>query len=213
MDTLDIKSLTDKEAFHVDTVGRGKLYYDLSLKYPVAADKIVSRDEGFFVETTYYDFIEYQKIEGMKKVETEKYEQGKVRYSELKYPKEVREYLTPIKQAKVGQLVRVEYRVIVSETRDKVAFESFIPAGSELINTRLATETKSVTSDTFYDREDLMDDRYFGYSEKLEPGEYSGSYAVRFTHAGNFMIPATRISEFDTPEVFGQTRGKRMEVK
>ncbi len=131
----------------------------------------------------------------------------------MKYPKEIREYVKPISQAKIGQLVRVEYRVILGETRDKVVFESFIPAGSELVNTRLATETKIVTSDTFFDREELMDDRYFGYSLVLDSGEHSGSYVLRCTHAGVFMIPSTRISEFNTPEVFGQTAGKLIEVK
>lgn len=210
---FDIRDLTDHEAVNVGVTGRGRLYYDLTLKYPVSADKILSRDEGFFVQTVFYDYLEYQKIEMAKAEEYGKYDMGKIRYSELKYPKEVREYVKPITGAKVGQLVRVEYRVILSETRDKVVFESFIPAGSELVNTRLATETKSVTSDTFFDREELMDDRYFGYSLVLESGEHTGSYALRFTHAGSFMIPSTRISEFNTPEVFGQTNGKVLEVK
>lgn len=107
----------------------------------------------------------------------------------------------------------MEYRVITSEARDQVAFEAFIPAGSELVNTRLATETKAVTSDTFFEREDLMDDRYFAYRQELPAGEYTGSYALRFTHAGSYMVPATRISEFYTPEVFGQTTGGLVEVK
>lgn len=110
--------------------------------------------------------------------------------------------MKPIIQTKVGQLVRVEYRVILSETRDKVAFESFIPSGAELINTRLSTETKRVKKNTFFDREDLFDDRYFAYAEVLEPGEYSGSYAIQFTHAGEFSVPPSRIFEFYTPEVF-----------
>jgi uncharacterized protein YfaS (alpha-2-macroglobulin family) len=210
---FDIKYLTDHEAVNVGVSGVGKLYYDLTLRYPVPADKILSRDEGFFVETAFYDYVEYQKVEKAREDEFGEYGQGKIRYSALKYPKEVREYVKPISGAKVGQLVRVEYRVILSETRDKVAFESFVPAGSELVNTRLATETKTVTSDTFFEREELRDDRYFGYSEVLEAGEYSGSYALRFTHAGSFMTPSTRIFEFNTPEVFGQTVGKVIEVK
>jgi uncharacterized protein YfaS (alpha-2-macroglobulin family) len=165
------------------------------------------------VQTEFYDYLEYQKVEVAKAEEQKNYEMGKIRLSEMKYQKEIREYMKPISQAKIGQLVQVEYRVILGETRDKVIFESFIPAGSELVNTRLATETKTVTSDTFFDREELMDDRHFGYRHTLESGEHSGSYALRFTHTGSFMIPSTRIFELNTPEVFGQTAGKLIEVK
>jgi len=211
--TFDIRNLTDREALNIGITGWGRLYYDLSLKYPISADKILSRDEGFFVQTEFYDYLEYQKVEVAKAEEQKNYEMGKIRLSEMKYQKEIREYMKPISQAKIGQLVQVEYRVILGETRDKVIFESFIPAGSELVNTRLATETKTVTSDTFFDREELMDDRHFGYRHTLESGEHSGSYALRFTHTGSFMIPSTRIFELNTPEVFGQTAGKLIEVK
>ena len=209
---VSLSGLSNSEVLNVSTNGIGRLYYDMTLRYPIAADKVDARDEGFFVATNYYDYLEYQKIEQTKAKEFEEYLAGKKLYSELKYPKDVAEYIQPITRAKVGQLVRVQYRVILSETRDKVAFESFIPAGSELINTVLKTETKTVKKDTFFDREDLMDDRYFAYSTVLGSGEYSGSYAIRFTHGGEFMIPSTRVFEFYTPEVFGQTRGGVIEV-
>ncbi len=105
----------------------------------------------------------------------------------------------------MGQLIQVEYRLILSETRDRVAFESPIPSGTELVNTALATETNRVSNTSPFEREDIMDDRFFAYSELMDPGEYVGTYTVRVTQAGNFGIPPSRAFEFYTPEVFGQT--------
>lgn len=187
--------------------GNGKLYYDLSLAYPVSADKIAARDEGMFVKTEHYDENEYRRVKSLKDAEWSEYLDGKIRYEALKFPKTVYEYLAPIGGYRVGQLVHVRYRVINADDRDRVAFESFVPAGAELVNTRLSTENKTVEKDTFFEREEFLDDRYFGYVETLPAGDYEGSYAFRATHAGTYAVPPTRAFEFYAPEVFGRTSG------
>jgi uncharacterized protein YfaS (alpha-2-macroglobulin family) len=70
---------------------------------------------------------------------------------------------------------------------------------------------ESIT-DRPFTTEDFRDDRYFGYAQTLRAGDYSGSYTIRATHAGVFMTPATRVFEFNTPEVFGQTAGREVRV-
>ncbi len=202
---------TDSTVNFIKT-GTGKLYYDLSLSYPVPAENLAARDEGMFVSTAYYDEADYRRIEALKRQETALYDAGKIRYDELKYPKSAYEYLDSVKSFRVGQLVRVKYRVILAETRDRVAFESFVPAGAEVVNTRLATESKIVAKDTFFEREEFLDDRYFGYSERLEPGDYEGSYVFRATHAGDYSVPPTRAFEFYAPETFGRSSGERLSV-
>jgi uncharacterized protein YfaS (alpha-2-macroglobulin family) len=63
--------------------------------------------------------------------------------------------------------------MILGEDRDYVAMESFVPAGTEVVNTRLATESQVAVADRLFDTEDFRDDRYFGYVQTLQAGDYS----------------------------------------
>ncbi len=210
---IDLKSLPDTSTLNIGVKGKGKIYYTLALGYPVPADEAIARDQGIFVEVRPYDLLEYQKIQSEKDIEFEEYINGKKPFDTLRYPKEIREYLTPIESTQVGQLVTYEYRLILSETRDKVAFESYFPSGAEAVNTNLATESGRVKKHTFFEREEYRDDRYFASIERLTPGEYVGTYTVRMTHPGEYLVPPTRAFEFYTPEVFGQTTGWKMKVE
>ncbi len=214
---LDIKALADRSTLNFGLIGSGRAYYNIELAYPVPATEIVARDEGFFISTEYYDAREYARTRGEKADEYAEYQQGRKNLRDLKYPKDIREYLKAVKTPKVGQLLTVECRIITGEDRDYVALESLVPSGTEVVNTRLATETQ-VGADKVYDwekpfgNEDFRDDRYFAYAQTLRAGDYTGSFTIRVTHAGEFMIPPTRVFEFNTPEVFGQTAGKEMKV-
>lgn len=210
---VGLKDVPADSTLNFSKTGNGKLYYDLSLSYPVPAEKIAARDEGMFVKTEYYDQNDAKRVEALQAEEISAYSAGKIRYDELKYPKDVYSYVDPITSVRVGQLVRVRYRVIAADARDRVAFESFVPAGAEIVNTRLSTESKTVNKDTFFDREEFLDDRYFGYSEVLESGDYEGSYVFRATHAGSYGVPPTKIFEFYAPEVFGRTEGKKTVIQ
>ena len=209
---MNLKGLPDTSTLNIGVKGKGKIYYTLELGYPVPADEALARDQGIFVEVRPFDLLEYQKIKSEKDREFEEYSNGKKSFESLKYPKEVREYLQPVETAKVGQLVIYEYRLILSETRDQVAFESYFPSGAEAVNTNLAIESGRVKKHTFFEREEYRDDRYFGSIEVLTPGEYVGTYTVRMTHPGTYLVPPTRAFEFYTPEVFGQTAGWKMKV-
>lgn len=209
---IPLAGVPEKSTLNFSKTGNGKLYYDLSLTYPVEAEKISARDEGIFVKTETYDLSEFRRVKALKDAEWRAYLSGSVRLSDLKYPKDAYSYVAPITKYRVGQLVLVRYRAIVAEDRDRVAFESFVPAGSEIVNTRLSTESKTVTEDTFFDREEFLDDRYFGFVETLPAGDYEGSYVLRATHAGSYSVPPTRIFEFYAPEVFGRTEGKKFEI-
>ena len=183
------------------------------MKYGVSAQNLAARDEGFLVETEYYDYNEYRMLLEKKKREYSEYELGNIAYESLKYPLDPASYLTPLTKYKVGQLVYVRLHIITPEVRDRTAFESFIPAGSELVNTILSTETKATTEEKVFDREELRDDRYFAYKEVMESGEYIGSYVLRMTHAGTYSVLPSTAFEFDRNEVFGRSAGKVIEIK
>jgi len=48
------------------------------------------------VEKNYYNYNEFKRIESLKKSEWIKYQNDDISYDELKYPKSVYEYLTPV---------------------------------------------------------------------------------------------------------------------
>ena len=50
----------------------------------------------------------------------------------------------PVKEAKVGEVLRGHLKIVVTRPSNFVAVESFIPAGVELVNFKFATEDKSL---------------------------------------------------------------------
>ena len=195
---LAVSGLPNNSTITFEKEGKGTLYYDLSLVYTVPSKDIAARDEGFYVDTNYYLLSDYQKIRTLKNEEWDRYEQGEISYGELKYPKDIVNYLTPKTSFHVGDLVYVHNRLIANEARMRPAFEGFIPAGSELVNTIFSTETKDVVNSNvtyvqdpyappsavdlsaqsqvesdysyskLFDHEEYRDDRYFATANTLE---------------------------------------------
>ncbi len=64
------------------------------------------------------------------------------------YKLDDKENKNPVTDAKVGDVLRGHLKITVSKQRNLVAVESFIPAGTELVNFNLATEDQTLTSQT-----------------------------------------------------------------
>lgn len=207
---IEKKDLKSENIFNAEITWSWTLYYDLNMSYYVDAEDAKSVDEWFFVDTKYYDYNEYKKIYTLKQEEYKKYLNWEINYEDLKYKKEVSEYIKPITNWEVWQLVLVLNKIITNEPRDKVSIESYIPAWSEIVNTNLETENKQVKnigSNVLLDREEFRDDRYFWFLNYLNTWIYDVSYTIRLTHGWSFWVAPTRVSEFYTPEVFGRSSG------
>lgn len=94
--TLPLRELKDMSEYGFETVGTGKMYYSVSLKTPIAASKVPSREEGFYVSTEYYDFNAYNVIAQKKEAEWTKHINGDISYDKLEYPKNITEYISPV---------------------------------------------------------------------------------------------------------------------
>lgn len=213
---LENKDIASLNTLNFEANGTGSLYYDIQMSYHIPSKNISALDEWFFVEKKYYLFQEYKKIQSLKDEEYNKYLNGEITLHQLKYPREVVEYLVPIQKAKVWDLVLVYHKVVTNETRDQVAFESFIPAGSEIINTNLATENQTITdiaTNISLDRKELRDERYFAWKNELLPWIYNFSYTIRLTHAWVYQIKPSQVSEFYKPEVFGRSSWEEFRVE
>lgn len=213
---LALNDLKNNNILNIEKQGSWSIYYNLNLKYYVPTNSIKSRDEWFFVEKKYFLYSEYQKIQSLKMQEYAKYLSGELIYDDLKYPREVEEYLTSITSGKIWDLVLVYNKVVTNETRDQVALESYIPSWSEIINTSLATESKQVNdvaTNISLDRKEFRDNMYFWFIEKLNPWIYNYSYTIRLTHNWTFKVIPSKVSEFYTPEVFGRSSWSEFIVK
>lgn len=214
--SLTLDALKDTSLLRFEKTGTGKVYYDIALEYALKASWLKPRDEGFAIESVYYDYDAYKAIEKLKREEWEKYMQNEIIYTELKYPKETFSYLEPLTTLNVGQLVLVHNRMILAEPRDQVAFEGFVPAGSELVNPNLKTESQDVgwkSSNTLFEHEEWQDDRYFATVSSLDAGIYGFDYIFRPTHAGTYELRPSRVSEFYHPEIFGRTAWSSLNIK
>jgi uncharacterized protein YfaS (alpha-2-macroglobulin family) len=106
-------------------------------------------------------------------------------------------------------------KIITNESRDKVSFESFIPAWSELINNNLETSTKKEVkwNNFYFDKLEYRTDRIFWYKSILQPWIFNFTYLLRLTHAWSYSIKPTKISEFYNTEVFGRDKWKIFKIE
>lgn len=172
-----------------------------------------------------------------KSAERYDYMQNKISYAALKYPKNITFYLQEEKNPKIGEVLVANIDFITSEPREQVAIDHYVPAGTELINPNLSTESTytnqlqnrdnqftydtqqqvqqaaSVNIQTFScDKEEFRTEKHFCYVEHLNPGEYTFMSLIRVTHAGIFAVRPTMIFEFYHPENFGRTFGQQFTV-
>lgn len=213
---VDFNQLKEVNDFVIDTTGSWNLYYDLNLKYILPFEDVQARDEWFSIVSTYFNYNDYIKIKSHKEQEWKAYTENKVAYSDLKYTKPIEEYLTPIKEWKVWELVLVFNKIITPEPRDKVAFELYIPWWSELVNVNLKTESQSSKSianeQTLFDNTEYRNDRLFGFTNSLDTWEYKYFYLIRLTHAWEFTIKPSIVSEMYNQEIFWRTQERRFSI-
>ncbi len=216
--------------------GTGAVWYDAAMSYLVPAKDAAPRSEGLSVTTAFYDDASYRKVLALQARELREYLEGKLAWENRKYPKDAFEYLKPVTEGKVGQVLVARNRVAAGEDRDNVRFEGFAPAGAEVVNANLATEAPAVRSDSFAEngevsgassepagdawrtgpafvREEFRDDRYAGFGASLRPGVTQFSYRIRLTHAGIFSVKPSTAWEEASPEVFGRSAGSEFTVR
>lgn len=207
--------LKEKNTLNFSLSGSGNLYYDVNVKYFVPYAQQTAIDRGFFIKREYFSYDDFIKIKRLKDAEYASYLSGEITYDKIIYKKPVVSYLKPVTSGKIWDLLLVHNAIYTNEPRDHVFFEGFIPSGSELVNTRLDTETQIQTLDEniIFDREELRDDAYIWNLHFLESGIYDVSYTIRLTHAGKFHVKPSTMSELYDPEVFGSTPGNILLVQ
>jgi uncharacterized protein YfaS (alpha-2-macroglobulin family) len=168
--------------------GAGRLYYRLGLRYAPSDLTLQPRDEGFVVDRT---------------------------YEAVDDPGDVRRASDGTWHIKAGATVRVRLTMVADSNRTNIALVDPLPAGLEIINPTLAASPRPPADEkpgpatwfgwTWFDHENLRDDRAEAFSAYLYAGTYEYSYVARATTPGAFVTPPTKAEEIYAPEVFGRS--------
>lgn len=173
----------------VSVDGNGRLYYRLSLNYAPTDLSLDALNRGFVVQRTY---------EGVDD------------------PDDVYQDDDGIWHIKLGARVRVRLTLVADNRRYHVALVDPLPAGLEPINPALAV-SQSVPTDpdaaelpwwwwgSWYDHQNMRDERVEAFSSLLWEGVYTYDYVARATTPGTFVVPPTKAEEMYSPDVFGRS--------
>lgn len=185
--------------------GPGRLYYRIGMRYAPLDFEQPPVDRGFVVSRTY---------EGADN------------------PEDVQQDEDGTWRVRLGATVRVRVSMGASGRRHHVALVDPLPAGFEPLNPTLAVtgvlpkdestlgeDGRSVGwwrrlfSRTWYEHQNLRDDRAEAFASLLYSGVWSYSYLAIATTAGTFVAPPTKAEEMYSPETFGRGAQDRVIVQ
>ncbi len=181
---------------------KGKLYYQVSLRYYVPGEGIKSRSQGLAISRSYYQMANGATgAEGM-----------------------------PIKQANAGDLIKVRLTIVAPETSYYVQITDPLPAGLEGVNGTLNTTsfTERPQNPTGFrqsdenspwwrwgpfDNVEMRDDHTAMFATYMSPGTYVYEYFARATTPGVYMALPAHAELLYYPDVFGSSDGGAFTVK
>jgi len=179
--------------------GTGRLYYRLGLQYAPSNFKLGALDEGFVVDR---------------------------QYQAVNDPGDVRQDTDGVWHIKPGAMVRVKLTMEADTNHTNMALVDNLPAGLEAVNPALAASPRPPAQkpaagaapgpmwygSTWFDHENLRDDRVEAFSSYLYGGTYDYTYVARATTLGNFVVPPAKAEEIYAPEVFGRSASDRVDI-
>ena len=178
--------------------GVGRLYYRLGIRYAPTNLQLDPLDQGFTVLRV---------------------------YEAVDDPQDVTRDAQGAWHVRAGARVRVLLTLVAPTRRYHVALTDPLPAGFEAINPALAV-TGSVPTDpsdssnryswwrwTWYEHQNLRDQRAEAFSSLLWDGVYTYTYVARATTPGQFVAPPAKAEEMYAPETFGRSGTDRVVVE
>jgi hypothetical protein len=130
-----------------------------------------------------------------------------------------------VREAKLGDVIRVDLTIIAPNDLYYVVVEDPLPAGGEAIDTGLATTSLLAMDPTltrqnsrywwwwrWYSRSELRDEKVVLFADVLSKGTYEYSYTFRATLPGDYHVIPTVAQEMYFPEVFGRSDGRLLSI-
>jgi hypothetical protein len=179
--------------------GPGRLYYRIGLQYAPDDLNLDPLDMGFVVQR---------------------------RYEGVDNPEDVYKDKDGIWHIKAGAKVRVKITMVADNRRYHVALVDPLPAGLEIINPALEV-SENIPQDpndsnykygwwwwgTWYEHQNLRDDRAEAFTSLLWDGVYEYTYFARATTPGTFIVPPAKAEEMYSPEVFGRSGSDKVVIE
>lgn len=189
--------------------GAGRLYFRIGTKYAPANLKLAAADYGFVVQR---------------------------KYEAIDDPADVGLDADGTWNIKAGARVRVRLEMSNPARRYHVALVDPLPAGLEALNPELATTERlpqgenevpmgidrrgrgvhdrySYWRGTWYEHQNLRDERAEAFTSMLWEGVHVYTYFARATTPGLFIVPPTKAEEMYAPETFGRGKSDRVRVR
>jgi alpha-2-macroglobulin len=187
--------------------GAGRLYFRIGAQYAPTNLRLSAADYGFRVER---------------------------KYEAIDNPSDVRRDEGGAWHIKAGARVRVRLTMSNPARRYHVALVDPLPAGLEALNPELAVTEKLPDESTeaaiyrggrgiydfywywrgtWYEHQNLRDERAEAFASLLWEGEHVYSYFVRATTPGLFIVPPAKAEEMYSPETFGRGQSDRVRVE
>jgi uncharacterized protein YfaS (alpha-2-macroglobulin family) len=139
------------------------------------------------------------------------------RYTPLEDPADVVRDANGNYKVKLGAAVQVTLELITTSARHGVALVDPLPAGFEIVNTRLATSERftppSQGGDGTWEHVDARDDRSEAFQMSLPAGTHRFHYVARATTPGVFRVAPAKAEEMYAPETFGRTSGTTVTIE
>lgn len=123
-----------------------------------------------------------------------------------------------VKEIVAGERYHVTLTVNTPVDRHFVVVEDFVPAGFEIVNTSLATESSEQArqlaqkNNRFY-RSEKYNDHIAAFADYLPAGEHTYTYTVSVLAEGDYAYPAAWASLLYEPAVFGRTATSTVTVR
>ncbi|MGB1253722.1 MAG: hypothetical protein ACPG8W_24130, partial [Candidatus Promineifilaceae bacterium] len=194
---VPMEQLTEDQTILINKEGDGRLYYRLGLTYAPDDLELDPIDRGFVVQRS---------------------------YEAVDDPEDVYQDADGVWHVKAGARVRVRVEMVADNRRYHVALVDPLPAGLEIVNPALAV-SGDVPADpndssrgfwwrwTWYDHQNMRDDRAEAFATYLWEGVYTYSYVTQATTPGTFVVPPAKAEEMYTPEVFGRSASDTLIVE
>ena len=179
--------------------GTGRMYYRIGLTTSPTSLTVAALDRGFTVVRT---------------------------YAGADNPADVTRDADGVWRVKAGARVEVTLTLVARSAQSHVSLTDPLPAGLEPLDPALATTSKVLAGQnavggdsdpfswtpTWFDHQELRDDRAQADASWLQGGVYAYSYLAVATTPGSFVVPPARAEQTYAPETFGRTATDRVDV-
>ncbi len=122
----------------------------------------------------------------------------------------------PVQTVQAGERYKITLTVKNAASRHFVVAEDFIPAGFEIVNTSLSSESAEQAAsldNVSFERSEKYDDRIAAFADYLSAGTHTYSYLVSALAPGTFAWPCAWASQMYEPAVFGRNATQTLVIK